>query len=110
MSLSHPLRTLAALAAVVLSGCVSIEKLAPPVTPAMAGSGGASVHELEAGRRIYVGRCASCHSIDPVAKYTAARWRGIVLDMADEAELSAGEEASLLDYLLAARTVVSNRE
>ncbi|MEQ1860255.1 MAG: hypothetical protein ABMA13_09985 [Chthoniobacteraceae bacterium] len=99
----HPLRTSAALAAVALGGCVAIETLAPPVTPAMASRAGSSAAELEGGRRLYVGRCASCHAIDPVAKYTAARWQEIVADMADEAELTPAEKSELLAYVLAAR-------
>lgn len=104
MSFSHPLRALAAFAALIQSGCVAIETLAPPVTPAMASTARSSTADLENGRRLYVGRCASCHAIDPVAKYTAVRWRELVDDMSDEAELTASEEANLLAYILAART------
>lgn len=105
MSLSHPLRLFAALAVFALGGCVAIETLAPPVTPAMVSTARASTADLEAGRRIYVGRCASCHSIDPVAKYTTSRWREIVDDMADRTELSASDRSALLAYISAAKSV-----
>lgn len=99
-------RLLCAALALVFGGCVAIETLAPPVTPAMASTARSTAADLENGRRIYVGRCASCHAIDPVAKYTAARWRELIDDMADEAELNAMEKANLLAYLLAARESV----
>lgn len=89
--------------ALVFGGCVAIESLAPPVTPAMASVARASAVDLENGRRIYVSRCASCHAIDPVSKYTAARWRELIDDMADEAELNSAEKANVLAYILAAR-------
>ena len=85
-----------------MGGCVAIETLAPPVTVTMAASARTSASVLEQGRRLYVSRCATCHSLDPLSKYTASRWREIIDDMADEAELTASEESSVLAYVLAA--------
>ncbi len=97
----RPHQLSAAIAALVLGGCVAIETLAPPVTPALAG--GASATTLEAGRSLYVGRCAKCHSVDPVGKYSAPRWREIIADMAERSKLSAPEHEAVLAYVLAAR-------
>lgn len=97
-------RLIAAVSALALGGCVAVEKLAPPVTASMSGSAGTSPATLEAGRRLYVGRCASCHSIDPVSKYSAARWREIIADMAHRSKLTATENEAVLAYVLAART------
>lgn len=102
MRRSH--RFIVATWALALGGCVAVEKLAPPVTAAMAGGGGASTATLTAGRRLYVGRCAACHSVDPVSKFSSARWREIIADMAGRAKLSAPEHEAVLAYVLAART------
>lgn len=77
--------------------------LAPPVSPAMTARAGKPASTLEEGRRLYTGRCATCHTIDPVGKYTATRWREIIPEMADEAKLTPAERDALLTYLLAAR-------
>ena len=54
--------------ALVITGCASLESVAPPVTAAVVGaSGGASGATLEEGRRIFAGACTSCHAADPVS-------------------------------------------
>jgi len=103
----HPLRTLALLTSLTLSGCVAIETLAPPVSFAMAG--GADTSTLEAGRRLYVGRCAACHSVDPVGSHSSARWREIIEDMAGRTKLTPAEHDAVLAYVLAARRVTPPR-
>lgn len=110
MSLSHLHHAFVVLALVALSGCAAVGERAPQVTPAMASSTGISVRELQAGRRIYVGRCASCHSLYPVAKYDVSRWRQIVIDESARAKLSAPEENALIDYLIGARSTLPDRD
>jgi mono/diheme cytochrome c family protein len=83
-------------------GCVAIEALAPPVTPTMASAARISASDLDQGRQIYVRRCATCHAIDPVNKYSGARWGEIIDDMAHEAKLTSEEKARVLAYVLAA--------
>ena len=90
------------LATALLAGC-AMPNLAPPVSPAMTARAGRPASTLEEGRRLYTGRCATCHSIDPVGKYSAPRWREIIADMADEAKLTPTERDAVLAYLLAAR-------
>jgi len=108
MMTPHPLKCCAVFAfGALLGGCVSVEQIAPPVSPRMAAIGGTSAATLESGRRLYTGRCATCHSIDPVAKHSPDRWRAIIDDMADEAELSASEKSAVLAYVLAARSVAT---
>jgi len=108
MMVPHPLKLCAVFAfGAAVGGCVSIEKIAPPVSPRMIAIGGGSGANLENGRRIYTGRCASCHSIDPVSKHSPDRWRAIIDDMADQAELSAMEKSAVLAYVLAARSVAA---
>lgn len=92
------------LAALALSGCASLETIAPPVTPALVGaSRGAAAGTLEEGRRIFTGACTACHAADPVTKYSASEWRGIVADMSARTKLSSSREAALLAYLTAVR-------
>src|SRR4029453_11517866 len=73
----------------------------------MAAEGGTSASSLESGRRLYTGRCATCHSIDPVTKHSPDRWRAILDDMANEAKLSASEKSAGLTYILAPRSVAT---
>ena len=90
------------LAAALLTGC-AMPNLAPPVSPAMSARAGRPAGILEQGRRLYTGRCATCHAIDPVGKYSASRWGEIVAEMADEAKLTPAEKDAVLTYILAAR-------
>lgn len=90
------------MAAAVLAGC-AMPNLAPPVSPAMSARAGRPASILEQGRRLYTGRCATCHTIDPVGKHSALRWSGIIAEMADEAKLTPTEKDAVLAYILAAR-------
>jgi hypothetical protein len=85
---------------VLFSACVSVEKIAPPVAQL---SVGGSAMVLEHGRHIYLGKCTSCHAAEPVAKYPATRWPGIIREMSADAKLSADDESAVLAYVLAAR-------
>ena len=69
----------------------------------MTARAGKPASTLEEGRRLYTGRCATCHSIDPVGKYSVPRWREIIADMADRAKLKPTERDAVLAYLIAAR-------
>lgn len=92
-------------AALALSGCASLETIAPPVTPGLVGaSRGAAVGTLEEGRRIFTGACTACHAADPVKKYSVSEWRGIVADMSARTKLTPARESALLAYLTAARS------
>lgn len=94
----------AALGALALGGCAALGPVAPPVTPALvAASRGASAETLNAGRRIFAGKCTACHTADPVGKYTPAEWRGIVSDMAHRTKLDPAQQSALVAYIEAAR-------
>jgi uncharacterized membrane protein len=95
-----------ALAGPLLGGCASIETVAPPVTPVMvAALPGASTTLLEEGRRIFTRACTSCHSAEPVERYSIEAWREIVIDMSERTKLDASEKSALLAYLAAAKHV-----
>lgn len=94
--------TVVAAGSVALGGC-AVVSTAPPVTPALVvASGGKSAAILAMGREIFAGRCTTCHSADPVGKFSVAKWREIVRDMSHRAKLDASQEAALLAYLSAA--------
>jgi hypothetical protein len=80
--------------------CASIETIAPPVSAISAR--GRDTATLEAGRKIYIGACASCHVAAPVRDHTPAQWPGIIADMAERTKLTPQEERQVLAYVLAA--------
>ena len=91
---------------IAATGCSTLQETAPPVSPQMAALGsasGISAESLEAGRRLMAMRCTSCHSLEPIVKYTAEEWLDIVDDMADRSGLDEIEEAQVANYLKTAR-------
>jgi hypothetical protein len=92
-----------AVIAVTVGGCVSLENVAPPVTPAMTGHG-ASLAMLNEGRRVFAGPCTACHTADPVSKHGLAEWHDIVDDMAPRAKLDLTRRAALLAYITAVKS------
>ena len=88
------------LAAVLLSGCANLETTAPPV--AMISTRGKDAASLESGRRVYLEDCTRCHAPEAVREYSAARWPGIIADMAERSHLSASQRHDVLAYVLAA--------
>lgn len=91
------------LTALVLGGCAALETTAPPVTTAMARGAGVSTSDLVAGRQLLATRCTSCHSLEPIARYTPDEWRENVRAMSARAGLSTAEERAVTAYLVAAR-------
>lgn len=96
-----------ALPLLALAGCASIEAVAPVVSPRMkqAAAIGLSIETLQHGRKLLASRCASCHSLEPIAKYSATEWVEIVRDMSERSGLSPEEEKKISDYLVAARSL-----
>jgi hypothetical protein len=97
-------------ALLLLAGCSTTMKddpNVPRVTPALvaAAGSGTTLLLLKHGRETYTQECAACHAPEPVRKYTMARWREIVADMGDRADLPAAPRAAVLAYLEAATAV-----
>ncbi len=84
----------------VLTSCVTLTTMAPPVEN-LTGNREGRAAALASGRDIYVGRCAKCHSVEPVLKYTAAQWAEIIPDMAERTKLTPVEEAAVNEYVSA---------
>src|SRR2546428_11551210 len=86
--------------AVLLAGCETNERIAPPVsaaTLAAASRRHVPPGALEAGRRIYMVRCTECHSMRPVGDYSGGEWRPIDAKMARQAKLDDTQKQTLLD-------------
>ena len=88
----------AAVAAAVVSllagGCASTGDLAP--LPSAPGT------EVNEGRRLYLTCAGSCHSPEPVLKYSRAEWMGKHLpEMSQEAKLRPDQIAALESYIRA---------
>lgn len=90
---------LAAGVALVATGCTNLEATAPSVSR-IPSPGNTAV--LNHGRELYLGKCTACHVAEPVAKYSAARWPGIIREMSIETKLTAAEEQAVLAYVMAA--------
>lgn len=58
-----------------------------------------SAPTLVQGRTIYVTRCAKCHAVEPVKKYSREQWKTIIPDMAEETKLSPSETAAVAAYI-----------
>ncbi len=92
-------------AAALVTGCQTIEEIAPP-TAWLGGVGGASSAVLESGRHLYLTKCAKCHVAEPVRDYSAREWRELMPEMAQESKMTSEEEAAVLAYVLKARQFV----
>ena len=95
----HPISTVLAIGVLAVSGCVTLDELAPPVA-SLASPAGHS--QLSRGRTLYLTTCAKCHSVEPVSRYSAAEWRVILPDMAAESNLTTSDEAAVTAYVMAA--------
>lgn len=89
-------------ASLVLAACQTVSYV-PKVTPALvsAAPGGASVEALENGRQIYGGKCTACHSAEPIGRYSAEEWPGIIEEMAKVSKLTEAEKRDLSAYIFA---------
>lgn len=107
-STSNPLHKLAgclapalcALAIVSCAGTGGAGNAVPRVETLAARKGDAQL--LQAGRDIYVGSCAACHSPVPVRDHTVTQWPGIIADMSERTKLTPSQERAVLAYVLAA--------
>jgi hypothetical protein len=98
--------------AAILVGCLSIERMAPPVTAEFEGIGmqtGVTMSVLERGREIYLADCSRCHSVEPIDRYSTDRWHDIISRMKLEAKLDDRRTAALQAYVLAAHEVLAHR-
>lgn len=99
---------LAILPALFLAGCATSSLTLPPVSPALFVHGGAnhaSAQQLNDGRKLFASRCIDCHTLPPVGKFTRDEWPILVRQMSVRADLTAGEEQSIIAYLRVASSM-----
>jgi len=63
-------------------------------------SKGANLEELIQGRKIYVKKCSSCHSLVLPEKHNTEEWKIWLDKMQQKSNINAKEKASILKYLL----------
>lgn len=56
---------------------------------------------LKNGRRLYVNRCSSCHTLHAPSAFTPTQWPTFVLDMANNAEINEAQILDITRYLVA---------
>lgn len=54
---------------------------------------------LQAGRKLYVSKCGSCHTLILPEKYTAGQWSYLVARMEVRAKITPEESKLILKYL-----------
>ncbi len=95
-----------AIVGIGLAGCMTTAQMAPPVGPGLAefaSARGMDSQTLERGRRVYLTQCNTCHSIEPIERYSLARWKLIAPEMAAESRLDDSESADMFAYLYYSR-------
>ncbi len=89
----------------LFSGCMTLEQMAPPVEGKfrmIAARDGVKLATLELGRQIYLSDCVKCHSVEPIGRYSAKRWRSILPEMARETKLDERQTEAVEAYVMLA--------
>ncbi len=59
----------------------------------------ASMLDLQAGRKLYIGKCGSCHSLYLPEKYNPEKWTILVDSMTKKADVNPEEKKLIIGYL-----------
>jgi mono/diheme cytochrome c family protein len=59
----------------------------------------ASLVEMQAGRKLYVQKCGSCHSLFLPEKYNKQQWEHFLNEMQQKASINNDEKEQILKYL-----------
>lgn len=62
-------------------------------------SGSANYEQLVEGRKLYVSKCGSCHSLHLPHQYSADVWIKNIDEMQERAKISESEKKLIADYL-----------
>ncbi len=90
----------------LFSGCMTLEEMAPPVGnqfQKVAARHRVDVTALELGREIYLSECVRCHSVEPIGRHSAERWRRILSRMSLETNLDGRQFDAVETYVTLAR-------
>lgn len=63
-------------------------------------SSATSLNEMKAGRKLYVQKCAGCHTLYLPEKYTKPEWQLFLIEMQEKASVNNSEKELILKYLL----------
>lgn len=100
-----PLLWILLLGGLIVAACApSLEKMAPPVTQAMAARSKTSEGTLQLGRAAYIAHCGRCHEYQLPDTVSDEDWHVVVPGMAWNAGLSKQDEVAIRQYLIAAKT------
>jgi nitrate/TMAO reductase-like tetraheme cytochrome c subunit len=93
---------LALLALSLLASCVSAfpSPTASDLERARVEWSDVTLEELAKGRELYVGKCGACHRLKEPGELAPDAWPAAVHEMADEANLGAGEREAIVRYLV----------
>ena len=61
---------------------------------------GADLAVLHAGRKLYVSKCGSCHTLVLPEKHTNTQWPALVASMEARSKITPDESKLILNYLL----------
>ena len=59
----------------------------------------ASLLQLQEGRKLYVQKCGSCHTLYLPEKYTKPQWQNFIDEMQQKAKIDDREKEQILKYL-----------
>ncbi len=96
----------------LFSACMTLEQMAPPVGDEfqkIAARHRVDVTTLELGREVYLSECVRCHSVEPIGRYSAGRWRGILLRMSLETKLDERQTDAVATYVRLARVFLDQK-
>lgn len=88
------------------------ERTSPPVTTAFLAAAKVStpMAALTEGHQLYTTRCAECHDLELIDSRGMSGWQKAVAGMSRRANLTATQQARILDYLAAAQNSVAAME
>ena len=85
----------------LISACVSLEQAAPPVEILGLPLSGSRFISMTRGRDIYITRCAKCHSVEPIKKFSPSEWEQIMPKMVEKTKLTSSDDALVRGYVSA---------
>jgi len=92
-----------------MTGCLTVEQMAPPVSPefSLNGTNVVTLAALEEGRDVYLSDCTRCHSVEPIDRYSIDRWNDIIERMGPRSRLDETRTGALRAYIVAAHTFLN---
>jgi hypothetical protein len=92
------------------SACLSLSKSASPAMLEMSRVSGVPVERLQRGHGVYLTQCGQCHELVKPEDLKVADWRVVMPGMCWNAGLKRADEALLLEYVLAAKSLEDGKK